>query len=376
MVIFAVLAIFTFIIFLQSKIYERSALKGLEYSIRVSAHEVFEGDEIEIIESVSNLKTFPIPWIKIELAVSRWLEFSGTEPDVISGLRFVPSIFMLWGHRRCTRAWKVRCLKRGVYRLDDIRLYSSDFFGLCSSSTLISANEEIVVLPIPCEQLIFSFHNDLLWGITPVLRFIADDPFSISGVREYRDEPISRIHWPSTAKTGEIVVYNTEYTTHNHILYLINFQFSEFGELAPAADSFIESSIKAVVWFLEKAKSAGIETTIITNSANDSFRASGKRYMSDLSYLARLKNECSESFSSMMENLDISPYTDILVFTSFISKNIADAAKRYCAKRDIGVKNLMFYCNASDEDIKCLGDGKIIPLNRSSKLFVPKKYGE
>ncbi|MCL2087540.1 MAG: DUF58 domain-containing protein [Oscillospiraceae bacterium] len=366
MVIFAVLFIFIAVIFIQSKIYESFAAKGVEYAISVNINEVFEGDTVEVVEEVSNTMPFPIPWIKTELTVSGWLEFIGTQPDVKSGLRFVPSVFMLWGRRKCIRVWNVKCLKRGVYRFDDIRLYTSDLFGLCSTSSLIQPDIELVVLPCPYELKTLPLNDDLLWGTNPVRRFISDDPFAVSGVREYNDEPMSRIHWASTAKAGSLMVYNTEYTTHNHILYLINFQHGEFGGLSPAPDSYIETAIKAVAWHLNKAKASGIKTTIITNSTQEpEFSGLTTRYSSELECLARLKNECGSSFSLLMETIDIAPYTDIFIFTYFISKNIAKAADRFYRNGMSDGKNTVFYCNANIDDKNNIGYGKIVPLGRT-----------
>ena len=121
-------------VWLENVLYRKNAFKGLSYRCYLSRSQVFEGEEIELIEEIENRKWLPLPWFKSEITVSRWLEFAGAQSQLTDRQRFVPSFFMLKSYQRVSRRWKVRCLKRGEYSVEQIVLVTTDLLGnLCES---------------------------------------------------------------------------------------------------------------------------------------------------------------------------------------------------------------------------------------------------
>jgi len=136
---------------IQNKIYKKYMFHNLTYKCYFSKDEAFEGDEIELIEEFSNAKLLPIPWIKSDFTTSKWLDFAETQSVITDQSRFVASFFVLKSFYHVTRKWKVKCLKRGVFSIEQVSLVACDLFGNHNKSKAVDVHTSIVVLPNPVE---------------------------------------------------------------------------------------------------------------------------------------------------------------------------------------------------------------------------------
>ena len=169
----------------ERQIYLRCWDKKLTYECRFSTDEAFEGDEIELVETVTNNKWLPIPWAKTEISTSKWLDYAGSQSVVTDQTRFVPSFFVLKSHHRVVRRWKVKCLRRGVFGVGKITIVATDLLGRESLSMPVSVRAEVTVLPKPLDSEVLALTPSGLNGETVVRRRLVTDPFFVSGVREY-----------------------------------------------------------------------------------------------------------------------------------------------------------------------------------------------
>lgn len=71
---FTILVFFT----MQKWVFDKFAFKKLEYKCEFSVQEAYEGDEILLVETIRNKKFLPLPWLKVDIHSSRWLDFAGT----------------------------------------------------------------------------------------------------------------------------------------------------------------------------------------------------------------------------------------------------------------------------------------------------------
>ena len=118
----------------QAFVYSRYGLRSVTYSCRFSCDEVTEGDRLELIEEIENSGFLPLPYLRSEYAVSRWLDLADMHSTVTGRTRFVSSLFYLRGRSRITRRWKVQALQRGEYALPHVLLVSSDLLGTARSA--------------------------------------------------------------------------------------------------------------------------------------------------------------------------------------------------------------------------------------------------
>jgi len=116
------------------------------------------------------------------------------------------------GARR-TRGWTVRtvCRRRGRFTLGPIDLLSSDPFGLFEHHKHLGQTSSIVVYPLIVDLPAFALPTGELPGGGAMRRRTHYVTTNVSGVRDYfPGDSFNRIHWPSTARTGRLIVKEFE----------------------------------------------------------------------------------------------------------------------------------------------------------------------
>lgn len=313
-------------------LYDRTGLKKVSYKLSISTPEAFEGDVIEIVEEIENAKWLPLVWVRSEISCSQWLTFKGqtltrNEQDEQRGL--ISGIFVLRGYRKCRRVWKVKCEKRGVMTFDNVVITASDLFGLSKRAMMIKVTDTVRVLPSPADMETGELSGDLFIGNMQVRRFVLPDPFMISGAREYTGrEPMNRIHWLQTARTGDLMVYNNEFTTERRIMVILNMQRSVSAYEQPMTLPVLESQIKAAAFVLDYCVKANAECALAVNGAERLYMPPAGGYahfMNALRQLAELENVCGERLDDMISALPgFNEFTDIILITACITERTCE----------------------------------------------------
>lgn len=103
---------------------------------------------------------------------------------------------------------KTRCVQRGRFSLGPLTLTSGDPFGLFKTSRRLDelGEETIIVYPATVDVPTFAPLVGFLPGGNTMRRRTPYVTTNVSGVRDYAPgDSFSRIHWPSTARTGRLV---------------------------------------------------------------------------------------------------------------------------------------------------------------------------
>lgn len=330
MALFVMALILTLVLVVQYQVYKNFGLNDIEYKLSLSRTEAFENEEIELTEEIINNKWLPLPWARSEICCSRWLSFYGGSQSVGKDAQkgLVSGVFMLKGHQRLKRVWRVRCEKRGVFRIEDVTLAVSDLFGLVKPSAMYKLNEEICVLPSPSEMEQPALSSEAFIGSNTVRRFILPDPFMICGAKEYTGrEAMNRIHWGATARTGELMVYNNEFTTERRILVILNMQRIFADETQRLPISLVEAHIKAAAFVLDQCYRSHISVGFAINAAERIFTEPAEGYehtVNILRSLARLKNRCGCHIDEFVNSIDCSEYTDVLLISNILTDKCAE----------------------------------------------------
>lgn len=320
------------VLVVQYLVYAKNGLKHVTYTLTISTPEAFEGDEIEVVEEIENAKALPLPWIRTEISCSRWLcfskdtAFSDKPADSQRGL--VSSIFVLKGRQKCRRSWRVRCEKRGVFSIEDVSVSVSDLFGLCRPSMVVKLRQTVRVLPTPTDMECGALSTESFIGDNTVQRFVLPDPFVISGAKEYTGrEPMNRIHWAQTARTGTLMAYCNEFTTERRMLIVLNMQREYHRERDRLTVSVLEAQIKAAAFMLDYCYKTRTECAMAINAAKPLVSEHGEGYehtVEALRTLAELKNGCGQHIDDFMAGLDFHRYTDVVYIGNFISEKTAE----------------------------------------------------
>ncbi len=217
---------------LQSHVYSHHGLDGVAYRCYFDKEEVTEGDTVHLVEEIENRKFLPLPWLKSEFSVSKYLSFAGTHSVVTDKTRFVSSFFCLKSYSKIRREWKVVCTHRGEFTVERVLLVTADLLG--TERVSASAKElggMLTVLPKCCETA-----GELLplccraMGEQPVKRSLLTDPFSVAGSRPYTGrEPLRRMDWKTSARVGSLMVRTEEPAQQRQLVIAFTAQTGECG---------------------------------------------------------------------------------------------------------------------------------------------------
>jgi uncharacterized protein (DUF58 family) len=111
------------------------------------------------------------------------------------------------------RSWAVRtiCRRRGRFTLGPITLTSGDPFGLFKMQRHLSPTSTMIVYPATIELPAFAQPVGQLPGGEAMRRRTHYVTTNVAGVREYAPgDGFNRIHWPSTARAGRLIVKEFE----------------------------------------------------------------------------------------------------------------------------------------------------------------------
>ncbi|MBI5825987.1 MAG: DUF58 domain-containing protein [Chloroflexi bacterium] len=173
--------------------------------LRANVGDVFE----ENYEAINNSR-IPAAWIEV-------LNKS-TLPNAAGSRLFT---FVLGRQRRSylARTWLTR---RGGFQLGPTQISAGDPFGLFSAGKVIAPRETLIVFPVIHEIQSFPYPPGMLPGGQVIRRKSYDITPHAAGVREYvHGDAMKRIHWPTTARRGQLMVKEFEQDPQAEIwLYL------------------------------------------------------------------------------------------------------------------------------------------------------------
>ncbi|WP_308539578.1 DUF58 domain-containing protein, partial [uncultured Ruminococcus sp.] len=191
-------------------LYRRYGLKGLSYSCQFAETQAEEGDTLTFTETVVNAKSLPVPWLKAELTLPKWLNFPESHCAVAHDARFVTSFFSLRSQAKVSRVWNVTCEKRGIYQVEHVVLVTSDLLGAVRLSLgAADTGKTVTVLPRRYTEAGLILPRLLAEhiGTIQTRRSWFTDPCEMTGIREYAPgDPLKQIAWRTSAHAGKLLV--------------------------------------------------------------------------------------------------------------------------------------------------------------------------
>ena len=333
MVVAAVLAL------LQSILFSVFNLRGLTYKRYFSRSCVYEGEKLEMVEVIRNVKLLPVPWLRAESRISPNLKFGSAainEEREISANRYHRSVFFMGPFSQITRRHTVTCLARGHYDAGSVALTAGDLFGLGMKDAQLKLDCSLDVYPRILSEDELSTPSTRWQGELAVRRWIMPDPFLTSGVRDYRaGDPQRDIHWRATARTGQLQVKVRDYTADPRMMVVLNVENSEeqWGDLMDYEQEGIEQGIRIAATLCLRALNAGVEAGFACNGCLQGDKGTGKTVFVParssvsqadvlLSTMARLEVHRERTFSTFLETIGDSVNTDILILSTYNSEAI------------------------------------------------------
>ncbi|MDH5607096.1 MAG: DUF58 domain-containing protein [Anaerolineae bacterium] len=307
------------------------ALSQITYRREFHYTRAFPGEEIPAALEIKNNKFLPVSWLR---ARDPWPKAVGPLDNADMSLfhslelgRLV-NVFSLRWFESARREYILRFRKRGVYEIGPVQLESGDVFGIYKNIQIQGKAEKLTVFPelLPLADLGLPAEDP--FGDLKSPRMIFEDPNRPMGVREYRPEDeLRRVHWPATARTGQMQVKVYEPTTNQVMVVCLDAATGE-NIWEGIYEELLEHLISLAGSILYHGMQSGYQIGLISNgavgSADRSLRIlpgrSAKHLANLLSLLAGVSPVVIAPFDRfLISEISRVPYGATLVLVSAVT---------------------------------------------------------
>ena len=289
-------------------------LYQISYERSFSETGVYAGDEVELIETISNHGFFPLFRVNVEAFLYNELRLTGYDPPKKDGMQFFAGRFNLWPYMRIKRRHKLVCLKRGYYMIESaaIPMRDSDYFISCPASIYVYPK------PIPIDTV--NEAAGRMQGDERAVRQLFSDPFTLSGVRDYRfGDTVSSINFKVSARTwmcsgassSPLKVNDREFCANRRLAVYMDFHTErDCGFDGISYHKRVEAGLSYASALIREAIYGGFNVAFYCNCKQEDGAmslefplASGESHMLDIfRAMAKIRGADGASFTGMLEN--------------------------------------------------------------------------
>ena len=232
------------------------AIGKLSYKREFSENAVFAGDSVYMTETVYNRTLFPLFFVDIEGYLYSGLAIDGVKPKGKDMQHFVSRVHLL-PFMQIKRTHKITCLRRGVFKLDTVSVFANGNAITFEAPITLSVYPELMktapMLPTIATAI----------GEHITSRALISDPFSLSGIRDYRPGDTMRmINFKATARSAysptALKVNSYDFCQNYSFVVCLNFhvQWEERMELEEY-ERIMERGLSACATALSEASREG-----------------------------------------------------------------------------------------------------------------------
>ncbi len=251
---------------LCARVYGRLWTRRLSADLHFSTDAVVCGEQVELVEVITNDKWLPIPFVNVKLQMDRSLHFDGDASNSnVTDKAYKNDVFSLLFFQRITRRVPITCTRRGLYHIDTLELVSRGLFMNEIMSFKVGFYEELVVYPRAVDTGRLSMVYSGLCGELPVRNNDYEDPFEFRGIRDYETrDTMNMVNWKATAKTGQLKVNLKDTTANRKVCVLLDLMHE--GMLVH--EGLQEEGISIAAGLIQRFISDGMEVSLVTNGVD------------------------------------------------------------------------------------------------------------
>jgi uncharacterized protein (DUF58 family) len=193
---------------------------------------------------------------------------------ILDGRRF--KLAVLRGHNELEMNYKIECAMRGYYQIGPLLMESGDVFGLHRRHRVETEPVYLTVYPRVVTLSGYDIASRRPIGDVRLTHRLYEDPTRISGVRPYESgDPINRVHWRATARTGELHCKTYEPTSLAGSSILLDFHEGSYPQRGEPIRS--ELAVTAAVSLANAVAALGQQVGLATNAHDAADRLRRKR---------------------------------------------------------------------------------------------------
>lgn len=324
----------------------RFATHGVTYTRTLSPPRLFPGDHARLQLELRNHKVLPLGWLSIHDPIEMGAVRSSIDLDdmlhISAGVSLQDNqqhaLILRTGvapYQQVTRTYDVTALQRGVYTFGPAHLATGDPFGIFTRTETVGERQEILVYPhvYRPEELGLPFRE--VMGTLVARRALIHDPTLLAGSRAYHPgDPLNRMHWKATARTGQLQVRLQDPSTAARVMIVLNlntfvhpWQGIDVGRM----EAVIDAAASIALWALDHDFAVGVRSNGAVRGVDTTGRIAPAGHPRQatviLEHLARLS--FSGRFPAEQIVLDeadrLSPGITIMVVTSVMSAGLVQA---------------------------------------------------
>lgn len=237
-------------VMIVSRIMARSWAQSLSAQRECNRYEADVGDTVAVVITIRNGGRLPVAWVLVEdLLPRRALACNPPMLEVV-GRRMTLAMVRSQGSHRML--YQLRCKQRGYFQIGPMMLETGDLFGLHRRYRVLTSPTFLLVYPevVPLEGYDVASRRPI--GEVRMTYRLFEDPTRIAGVRPYESgDPLNRVHWRATARTGTLHSKVYEPSTVAGATILLDFHQAAYdphhepyrSELAVTAAASIASAL-------------------------------------------------------------------------------------------------------------------------------------
>ena len=225
------------------------AERPVAVALQVRPDSATEGDRVTLDVDVTRSSRVLLGSISAELAVGRL----GTQSR------------RLHGHGRVASArLDLGPLPRGVYTIDEARVVVGDLLGLASVTPPVSFERTTLVVRPRLVALDGLFCDaGVVGGDGRRLLLRRAAGFDFHSVREYEQgESLRRVHWPTSARRGQLMVKELEDTSHDGVVVVLD--CDPAGDVGTSPNSSFDAAVRIAGSILQAHAARGRAATLLS----------------------------------------------------------------------------------------------------------------
>jgi uncharacterized protein (DUF58 family) len=159
------------------------------------------GESAEVTVTLANTGGLPILWVLVEDLIPDLSLRQKPARMTVKGKRV--QVASLRGNQTKSIRYTVMFQMRGYYPLGPTLLETGDVFGLHRRHRVVGKPVYVMVYPKVVPLPKYDFASERPIGEVRLQNRLFEDPTRTAGVREYQfGDPLQRVHWKVTARTG------------------------------------------------------------------------------------------------------------------------------------------------------------------------------
>lgn len=229
-------------------VWARLSVRDLELTSALNGTRFAIGEVLEERLAVQNPGWWPVFWLEVR------------EPSDLPGHR-AGQVTRLPPRGGAHWVMRTECRRRGCYALGPTELRTGDPFGFFPQVRYAGAVHQILVYPpvVPLHQ--FQLWGGELAGGRAVARWTQQITPNAAGIRDYLPgDAFNRVHWPSTARTGRLMVKEFEPDPTSDIWLVVDLHRTVHlgGDEDGTEEYAVKIAASLAVHFLDRGRAVGL----------------------------------------------------------------------------------------------------------------------